>query len=70
MPPSREARIGIANGEFSLEIPFIFRSDEQKMWNGVEYFAVRRTVRAAASAPLQARNSLYVRMRSPQAATR
>ncbi len=33
MPPSRRARIGIANGWLSEEIPFIFRSDEQKMWN-------------------------------------
>ena len=41
MPPSREARIGIANEKkFSVEIPIIFRSDEQKMWNDVSVFGM------------------------------
>ena len=54
MPPSREARIGISNGKLSLEIPIIFCSLEQKMWNDVDGFrflggAVRRRRRTCTS---------------------
>ena len=36
MPPSRRARIGIANGWLSEEIPFIFLFGKRKMWNDAD----------------------------------
>ena len=42
MPPHRRARIDIANGWLSEEIPFIFLLWKRKMWNdadGVRFFA-------------------------------
>ena len=36
MPPSRRARIGIANGWLSEEILFIFLFQKRKMWNDAD----------------------------------